>query len=424
MPHDALSKLLALVALVSGLALPALLSRNAEPTPGKTTLRYLTYETGAEQQQLVGAIVAAFERENPDIHVEVELNAKGRNKIYIELASGTAPDVFYAVTDDIPRMAARGVIRDLYPLARRDGVDLSQYFPKTVRSLEYRGGLYAMPVHYSTDILFYNKKLFDEAGVPYPTDSWTWDDYLAAARKLTRLGPDGRRIFGTYLPDPVTTILSNNGRIFSANYTRSVIDNPEAAQALQMRLDLMKRYRVAPTPFDLQDTSQVQLFQSGRLAMLPGRTYMVIDFNKSITDFEYDAALMPGIRRRVSRLAVGGICVATRSRHPEAAWRFARFYSDARGGQRFLCTQKNCVPAVQRLAWSPRGFLQGPPRNVDVLVRSLKDAEILTPPVVTCTEYMERVQKPIFDEMLHGTLSIPEGLRRIQRDGSRVLAEG
>ncbi|HEY3284718.1 MAG TPA: sugar ABC transporter substrate-binding protein [Armatimonadota bacterium] len=418
-----MSKLLALVLLVTGLALPFFFGRDTSHSPGKVTLRYLTYETGKEQQELVNSLVAEFERRNPDIHVEAEMNAKGRNKIYIELASGTAPDVFYAVTDDIPRMAARGALLKLDPLVRRDGVDLAQYFPKTVAGLQYHGGLYAMPVHFSTDVLFYNKKLFDEAGVRYPDGSWTWDDYLAAARRLTRVGPDGRKVFGTYLPDPMTTILANGGSIFSDGGRRCVIDNPRAREALQMRLDMMYRDKVAPAPVDLQDTSNMQLFESGRLAMMPGRTYMVIDFNKSIEGFEYDVAPMPGIRRKVTRLAVGGICVAASSRHQEAAWKLARFYSDARGGQRYLCTQKNCVPAITRLAWSPKGFLQGPPHNVSVFVSSLKDAEILAPPVVNCTEYMERIQKPAFDEILHGRLTIPQALGQVQRDGTRVLSE-
>lgn len=422
-PFDSLSKLAALAALLSGLALPFFVGRSSEPVPGKTTIRYLTYETGKEQQALVASIIEAFERQNPDIHVEAELNARGRNKVYIELASGTAPDVFYAVSDDIPRMAARQAIQNLLPRVRREGVDLSQYFPKTVEGLSYRGGLYAMPVHFSTDVLFYNKKLFDEAGVAYPTDDWTWDDYLAAAKRLTRVDAAGRKIFGTYLPDAMTMILANGGTLFSEDSRRSTIDNPEAAEALQMRLDLMKKHGVAPTPFDLQGTSNTDLFQAGRLAMLPGRTYMVIDFNKSIRSFEYDVALMPKLRRRVVRLAVGGICVASSTRHPEAAWKFARFYADALGGQRFLCTQKNCVPAIRDLAWSPKGFLQGPPKNVALFVRSIEDAEILTPPVVNCTEYMERVQKPTLDEILHGTVSIREGLARIEREGTRVLSE-
>jgi multiple sugar transport system substrate-binding protein len=423
--RDTFSRLGAAVVLLTAIGLPFLSLPRGKAADGKVTLRYLTYETGKEQQDLVNEIVRRFERSHPNVHVEVEFNSDARKKLYVDLASGTAPDVFYSVSDDIPRMAARRVILNQTPLVRKDRVDFSGYFPKTVSGLQWNGDLYAFPIHYSTDVLFYNEKLFDEAGVPYPDDRWTWDDYVAAAKRLTKTGADGRiETFGTTLPDANLAIASNGGALFNADYTRSEIDNPAAADALQKLTDLRDKYHVAPMPQQLQDTSPTQLFQTGRVAMMPGRTYMVIDFNKSIKDFTYDVALMPPMKRRAVRLAVGGTCIAARTRHPREAWEFARFYGGADGGLQVLGKQKNCVPAVKALAYSPKYFLSGPPRNVRIFVDSIQDAEILTPPIVGCAEYMTRIREPVFQMILLGKTPIRQGLAQIQRDTNRLLREG
>ncbi len=424
MTRDSLSQFGILLVLVSALAVPFVSLNRDRGAPGKVVLRYLTLETGQEQQRLVTEIVRRFEAIHPKVHVEVEFNSNAARKLYVDLASGAAPDVFYCLSDDIPRMAARGVLLNQAPDARREGITFHEYFPKTVSGLKWNGGLYAYPIHFSTDVLFYNKSLFDAAGVAYPTAQWTWDDYVKAAQRLTRVGKDGRvEVFGTTLPDPNLVIAANGGRAFNADYTRCVVDNPRAAEALQMLRDLRDRYHVAPTPQQMQDTSSTQMFQTGRVAMLPGRTYMVIDFNKAIRDFSYDVALMPKLRRRVVRLAVGGTAIAARTAHPKEAWEFARFYGSASGGLKILGAQKNCVPAAKTLAYSPHFFLQGPPQNVRVFVDSVADAEIFAPPILNSRDYMTRIRDPYFDQIMRGTLPIGQGLARLQADTNKLLRE-
>lgn len=426
MDRDGLSKIGLLAVLVSAVSLPFLSLRNrAGAEEGKVTLRYMTYETGKEQQELVNEIVRRFEQKFPNVKVLVEFNSNARRKLYVDLASGTAPDVFYSVSDDIPRMAARGVIMNQTPQVKKDKVDFSGYFPQTVTGLQWNGDLYAFPIHYSTDVLFYNKKLFDEAGLAYPNDRWTWDDYVNAAKTLTKRDRNGNvEVFGTTLPDPSTSIAANGGSQFNGDYTRSNIANPAAEGAIRNLMELRDTLKVAPSPEQLQDTSTTKLFQTGKVAMMPGRTYMVIDFNKSITDWEYDVALVPPMKKRAVRLAVGGTCIAARSAHPKEAWEFAKFYGSESGGLQVLGSQKNCVPAVKTLAYSPKYFLQGPPKNNRIFVDSIEDAVILTPPIVNCTEYMTRIRDPIYDQVLRGTMPIQAGLQKIQADTNKLLREG
>ncbi|MGC9335616.1 MAG: ABC transporter substrate-binding protein, partial [Anaerolineae bacterium] len=100
------------------------------------------------------------------------------------------PDVLFLWPT--PSYATRGVLENLQPYVERDNYDLDEYWPYLLDSARYEGDVYGLPRDIEAHALYYNKKLFDEAGVAYPTDDWTWDDLLAAAEKLTKVEASGR----------------------------------------------------------------------------------------------------------------------------------------------------------------------------------------------------------------------------------------
>ncbi|HEY3413533.1 MAG TPA: sugar ABC transporter substrate-binding protein [Armatimonadota bacterium] len=436
MERETLSKFGVLLLILSSLGCAVYFSRPLPPS-GKTVIRFLTYETGQGQMDMVNAIKRDFEKANPDIEVQVEFNSMARDKIYVETASGTEPDAFYAVTDDIPRLAIKGAIEPLNELIARDKAsNLNIYFPEVVNALRYappylkipraKQELYAYPIHFSTDILFYNKDLFEKAGVPFPTDKWTWAQMIEAARKLTVKDDRGRITqFGMFLPDTATTIEGNGGHVFNSDYTRCLIASPQALEAVETLRALRFKDHIAPTPAQVQETSSMQMFKLGQIAMLPGRTYMTVDFNK-ITDFKYDATLMPGMKFNVERLAVGGVCISRHSdaQHKAAAYRWAKFYCSPEGGQAILGCEKNCVTAVKALALSPKYFLKPPPANSRVLVDSLYDSRITIPPIVGASEYINGIATPSTDDMLRTEhMDIAAALRNYQAATNKLLAK-
>ncbi len=437
MERESLSKFGALFTILSSLALVFYYSQPLAPS-GKTVVRFLTYETGPAQMALVREIERRFEAENPDIDVQPEFNSLARDKIYVEAASGTSPDTFYAVTDDIPKMAVKGTIEPLGPWIEKDAsASLAPFFEEVVDALRYappylhvpikQQEIWAYPVHFSTDILFYNRDIFQRAGLAEPTDDWTWNDMVEAAKRLTRRDKNGRIVqFGMFLPDPpTTTIQSNGGAIFNADYTECIVNSPESVEALNELKRLRFDLKVAPNPAQVQGTSSMQMFKLGQIAMLPGRTYMAVDFNK-ITDFEYDVALMPGMKKNVERLAVGGLCMSKRisDKQKEAAWRWMKFYCSPGGGQELLGSEKNCVTAVEEYAWSPKYFMQAPPRNSRVFVTSLKDAVITTPPIVNASEFMNAISTPVFSDIMRNPdTDIPAMLQSFQDRTNALLAQ-
>ena len=179
--------LLAACAPVAPGAAPAAQTGGEQAAAGPTTITWAFW--GSPEEAESHKIVAeAFMKENPDIKIEL-WNQPWNDyftKIQTLWASGdskTIPDV--AFLWPTPKYAAQGVLENLDPYIEKSGYDLKDYWPGLLESASYDGSVYGFPRDIEVNVLYYNKDLFDQAGVEYPTDTWTWDDLLAAAEKLT-----------------------------------------------------------------------------------------------------------------------------------------------------------------------------------------------------------------------------------------------
>jgi len=164
-----------------------------------TTIRF-NVNHGIEDEPLFLKVVANFEKANPDVKVEFQNTASGDDyyqKLTVMAAGGTLPDVFYmrGGSGDM-RYYKKNVAYNLDELVERDKeeIDFSDFLESQLPELRYGGHYRALPYDYSTLGIYYNKSLFDEAGVAYPTGDWTWEDVLEIAKKLSKDDAKGRRI--------------------------------------------------------------------------------------------------------------------------------------------------------------------------------------------------------------------------------------
>jgi len=386
---------------------------------GRTKITYQTMETLPEQRKALAQMVKEFEEQYPHIRVEVFTSTTSFQKLLIQIAAGNAPDVFYYVTDRLPGLVKGGVVADL--TARMKEVELDEYFREIVDSCAIDGKYYLFPFHYSTDVLFYNKDLFDKMGVGYPDENWRWDDFLNAAVKLT-VKKNGRTVqYGTLQPRPLLMIKSFGGRCFNDSLTKCMLNSPETKKALQYIIDLDQRYGVAPLEAVINDMERmdgVDMFSAGKVAMLLGRTFMLAEFRK-LKYFDWDIAPIPVGKIPYSRLAVGGNCISAESKHPEEAWQFAEFYSGRKGSE--ICgTSGNCVPALKKVAYS-EDFLAAPPQNAILFVDSIQYARTDNPGLVCWEEFYQRVVQENADKIICGNISVDEGLREMEREGNKLL---
>lgn len=387
----------------------------------KVKIRYLSFEWTHEQVALIKKVIEAFEKKYPHIQVQLETNPEAMRQILMELAARTPPDVFYVTTWDFGSLADKKVLRDLTPYIERDKIDLSIYYPQTVEGLTYEGKLYAFPLHFSTNALFYNKDLFDKAGVKYPDETWTWKDMEKTAAKLSKDTDGDGKIdqFGMLVPDFRVTLVSEGGSLFNKEGTKCTVNSPEAKKIINWGISL--RGKEAPTIIQLQDTRDMDLFANNRLAMFVGRTWQLAQLSKTMGTIRWDVAPVPkGGKKRFSLLAVGGHCIPVDSKHPDEAWEFVKFFSSVEG-QRLLGIQKNCVPAIKEIALDTACFLSPPPENIKVFIDALEYSYLDVPTKPWNSEFFSKVYSPIFEEINLGRISVEQGLKKMEKEADELI---
>ncbi|HEX9755818.1 MAG TPA: sugar ABC transporter substrate-binding protein [Gemmatimonadales bacterium] len=227
-------------------------------------------------------IVDSFEARHPDTPVCYEsLEGSGiyREKILTSIAAGTPPGVFLLDGIDLPAFVNRGVVLDLAPYLGRVGLARENFHPKMLELFGPGDRLWAFPKDFTPMVIYYNPRLFAATGVPPPPDStWTWDEFLDRAKRLTRdLDGDGapdqwgfgwpREFF--YLQSWIWT---GGGDLLAPDGRRATgyLDAPATVDAVRFYLDLTRRHGIAPRleMFRRGLGNVTRLFASGRVAML------------------------------------------------------------------------------------------------------------------------------------------------------------
>lgn len=190
-------KLLLVLALVAMISTSAVFAQGSDEKKDsadeKVTINVMYWDN--VQKPVIDQAIVNFEAANPNITVESSIVpwAQYWQKLQTSTVAGTAPDVFWMNVPTFPKYANNGLLLNLSDYVAENNVDITKY-PSTLIDLFTKdGNLYAIPENYDTIAMVYNKALFDEAGLDYPTADWTWDDLLAAAKKLTKDTDDGKQ---------------------------------------------------------------------------------------------------------------------------------------------------------------------------------------------------------------------------------------
>ena len=233
-----------------------------KPEGSKTILRVGTGDSG-EGLNPHQEIIAAFEKANPDILVQLEAVAGSDyyTRLLTQIAAGDAPDIMQIGDDAVPMFVSKGAFLPLDDMIKgKDSLDTSIYLPGTLKPGMYQGKQYFLPKDFSPLAVYYNKKIFDQYKVAYPKDDWTWDDFLKTAQALTKdTNNDGKTdIWGVQLAANWTSgfeywVAAAGGSLISADGKQYVgfMDSPQTIKAVQFYSDLYNKYKVAPPPADL-----------------------------------------------------------------------------------------------------------------------------------------------------------------------------
>lgn len=247
-------------ALVSTLAACGSSTSN-EPSTEDVTLRMSVW--GGDVDKLVyEQRLALVNKKYPNINVKLELSPDAgayAQKVSTAIAGNKGPDIL-ELAEHTPAFADKSQILPLDDYVERSKLDLTKTFGATVPEIfAYEGQQYAIPDRSGAMVLYYNKDMFDEAGVEYPTAEWTWDDLLSAPQKLTIR--DGGKVqqwgFSTisWWPYWMTFMYQNGGQVLADN-NRPVVNSPENIEAMEWYNDLAWKHKVAPTPREMANYGQ------------------------------------------------------------------------------------------------------------------------------------------------------------------------
>lgn len=354
-------------------------------------------------------IIEQFEAANPDIQVQLEPVGTGDYyaRILTQIASGDPPDLLQIGDDAVPMFVDKGAFVPLDDFIRSEKypLDTHIYLPGMLGPGKWNGVQYLLPKDYSPIAVYYNKRLFDEAGVAYPRDGWTWDDFVKTAQALTKV-QDGKTVqWGVQLPAAWTTgfeewVAEAGGHLISPDGSSFVgyMDSPEVQKAVQFYADLYHKYKVAPPPADLSAFGGGNSeFDNGTAAMrIFGRwPQSGIRQNPKI---DLGVVGLPAGTKRANVLIWSGFAISALSKHPEAAWRFMRYYVGEEGAK----TWKDwALPAVTSVA-EEAGLMSDPIEGVWI-----GELNYLAPRAYVSTPFWGQTADPALRRVLESVVIDP-----------------
>ena len=385
---------------------------------GTTTIKYATYSAGPDHLEDMDAMIEEFEKQHPDIKVEMEVIGFDDyfTKLQTQASSKTLPDVFEMNYENFNTYAGNGVLLDLTDLADGD----EDFSPDMLTGNTYEyfqndGKLYGLTEKVSDVVLYYNKDMFDAAGLEYPQADWTWDDLLAASQALTKDG-----VYGFYAPvtynELYKVVVQNGGALFDEE-GNPTIDSAENVEALQWMLDKMLKYHIQPTTEEMSGKTPEDMFKNSEIAMEVTGSWMVTTFADA--PFEWDIALEPGNTEQVHHVFADGIVASADTKNAEAAWKLIKFLSTDPTAAKIRLDSSWDLPATNDESVQEQYTSQEKPEHREVIFEAMETG--IMPPVV---DHYAEVQNAINEQLnraVIGQQSAEEALKAAQEKVADIL---
>ncbi|HEX7712448.1 MAG TPA: sugar ABC transporter substrate-binding protein [Bacillota bacterium] len=334
----------------------------------EVTLRYARWGIPDELSG-TKVMLNAFMKANPNIKVTLEASSWDTywEKLQTQVASDEVADVF--LFDGgwyLNQFAPKGVLMDLAPLMKRDGIKKTDYY-NVWDTFTYKNKIYSIPRDYNAIVMFYNKDLFAKAGIKdYPSGNMSWDQVIELAKKLTLdnkgrnandpgFDPDNIDQYGLFVAtadiDQVleTFTFQSGGQLISPDGQKFFIDSPKVKKVIQFLYDLTWKYHVKPTPAAVAKFQDVY-FQTGKFAMVYQGSWQVSQLN-GVT-FDWDVAVAPTFGKKIYCVQSVGNSMYAKTKHPKEAWKLIRFLC-GKEGQTIMAKEGDAIPVLKEVAMSP-----------------------------------------------------------------------
>ncbi len=404
------------------------------------TLRLAVSLTPQELESFQAAIAPLDER-HPEFDIELEVIPQQSfgEKINTELAANALPDVIR-----VQGLLAQGWIRqgaflDLDPFIQESGPNPGDFFPGPLEQFEWQGNLWGLPDTAAPEVVFYNKDMFDAAGLAYPTDDWTYEDMRQAAVMLTLDSESRNAEDPDFDPDNIVQwgwnggltyfwqrhLVRGFGGDFCANPDCTMMEftAPETVAAVEWWASLTHDDHA--TLYDPYGGSQTgvpgDMFISG-LAAMGYNGYFAVGQLNSAGNIRYGIVqpLLGENGMRYTPLSVNGYVISSGSEYPEQAWALVQALLEPDFLAETWGRPGHAVPALRTAAGSvinPDLELE----NQQAIVAAMEYGEVFKPYTSSAfAVYGQTVD--LFVQMMKGEIEPAEALPEIETTANELLA--
>lgn len=362
------------------------------------------------QQPAMEEIIDAFNEEYPNIEVSITTAPFDQyfTRLQTQAGSGEMPDVLWMNGPNVQLYASEGMLMPLSELLEAGDIDPGNY-PGAMNELyTMEGEQYAVPKDFDTIGLWYNKRLFDEAGVEYPSDGWTWDDFRSAAKTISdELGDQGVYGFAGGVANQALVypaIMQAGGEIISEDGTTSGYDSSEARQAFQMLADMVED-GLSPSVATTTDTEYYELFSSERAAMAWDGNWRVATYADSPAMENIQVTHLPREQRQATPIHGIGNAVAANTSEPEAAAAFLAFL----GGEQAAIIQAEMGTANPAFTGSQDAYIASVPEfDLQVFIDAAEEYAIQYPVSLNTAAWLNE-ESEYFPALISGEMTVDEG---------------
>ncbi|NWG34387.1 MAG: ABC transporter substrate-binding protein [Chloroflexi bacterium] len=319
----------------------------------QTVVRLSGWASSPSETALLQSLLYQFSVENPDILVKYEpITGDYKQALLTSIASGTEPDIYYVDIFWWLELATNDVLLPLDDLMSASGVKREDFIPSLVDAFTYNDKLYGIAKDFNTLGMFYNKDLFDKAGLDYPTDDWTWDDLKAAAAQLTDTSDANKPVYGFCTPpDPgrfPAFVFQNGGSVMTDDFSDTTLDSDAAIGAAEFYTSFRAEGSGA-LPSDLGEGWQGTLFGKGQCAMVYEGGWLIPYLRDQFPGTKYGVVMPPagpaGEGNLIFTVAWG---ISANTKNPDAAWRVVNFLT-SEASQKTVLESGFALPSRQSL---------------------------------------------------------------------------
>lgn len=317
-------------------------SSGAENQDGKVTLRFATWDVG-DDIELQQKLIDQFNEENQDINVVLEAYGGDYDtKITAGIGAKDAPDVMYMW--NYPQY--KDALEPLNPYIEDRGEEYKANFYEALWNYNSIGDeVYGLPVGYTTHVVYYNKDLFDKAGIEYPEAGWTWDDFQETAEKLTDKKEKTTGFVFPGKPDPYDfeMYLWGNGASYvdEAGKLKGNLDSTESIETFEMFQNMLEK-DIAITSESWGDTEM----KSGKAGMMINGAWYLPAFEEAGINFGVVEVPSFGDTPSASIVSSSGVAISKDSDHKEEAFRFMEFWTGEQANKERLSFELPVLKSV------------------------------------------------------------------------------